>query len=123
ARGSRVEGGVAMLTIGGEPVLAIDSDAHVIESEKTWSYLEPAEEKWRPILVGSERNPAQQYWVVQDKIRGFRFPNLAAQALAELSDRTGRDMNTDPGAREMASADLRVQRMDQLGIDVQVLHN
>src|SRR5262249_13274365 len=48
------EGGTTVLTIGGEPTLAIDSDAHVIESEKTWSYLEPSEEQWRPVLVGSE---------------------------------------------------------------------
>jgi predicted TIM-barrel fold metal-dependent hydrolase len=112
-----------VLTIGGKPVLAIDSDAHVIESEKTWSYLEPAEERWRPLLVGSEKNPAQQYWVIQDKIRGFRFPNLVARALEELSERTGRDMLTEQGAREMASVDFRLRHMDELGIDVQVLHN
>jgi predicted TIM-barrel fold metal-dependent hydrolase len=112
-----------MLTIGGESVLAIDSDAHVIESEKTWSYLAPAEQHWRPVLVGSSENPAQQYWVIQDKIRGFRFPNLVARALEELSERTGRDMNTDQATRELASADLRVRHMDELGIDIQVLHN
>lgn len=112
-----------MLSIGGESVLAIDSDAHVIESEKTWSYLEPAEQQWRPILVGSREDPSRQYWVIQDKIRGFRFPNFAAQALEELSERTGRDMNTDLAAREMASADVRLRHMDELGLDVQVLHN
>jgi predicted TIM-barrel fold metal-dependent hydrolase len=112
-----------VLTIGGEPVLAIDSDAHVIESEKTWSYLEPAERQWRPKLVGSPDDPVRQYWVIQDRIRGFRFPNLAARALEELSAKTGRDLNTDQGARELASADLRVRHMDELGIDIQVLHN
>jgi predicted TIM-barrel fold metal-dependent hydrolase len=112
-----------MLTIGGERVLAIDSDAHVIESDKTWSYLEPAERQWRPILVGSPENPIRQYWMVQDKIRGLRFPNMTAAALEQLSGETGRDMNTDPGAREMARVDLRLQHMDELGLDIQVLHN
>src|SRR5262245_35568410 len=97
-------GGTAMLTIGGEPVLTIDSDAHVIESEQTWSYLAPSEEQWRPLLFGSPADPVRQYWVIEEKIRGLRFPNLGAQALAELSERTGRDMNTDQGTREMATA-------------------
>jgi uncharacterized protein len=112
-----------MLTIGGEPVLAIDSDAHVIESEKTWSYMEPAEQHFRPTLVGAANDPVRQYWVIQDKIRGFRFPNLAARALETLSEQKGRDMNTSQEAREMASADFRLHHMTELGIDIQVLHN
>jgi predicted TIM-barrel fold metal-dependent hydrolase len=112
-----------MLTIGGEQVLAIDSDAHVIESEKTWSYLEPAEQQWRPFLVGPSDNPVRQYWMIQEKIRGLRFPNLTAAALEKLSQETGRDMNSDPAAREMVSADLRLRHMDELGLDIQVLHN
>jgi predicted TIM-barrel fold metal-dependent hydrolase len=112
-----------MLTIGGEPVLTIDSDAHVIESEKTWSYMAPSEERWRPRLFSTEDDATRQYWVIEDKIRGFRFPNLAAQALDELSLQTGRDLHTDQGARELASADLRLRHMDELGLDVQVLHN
>src|SRR5690349_2718210 len=106
-----------MLTIGGEPVLTIDSDAHVIESEKTWSYMAPSEERWRPRLFSTEGDATRQYWVIEDKIRGFRFPNFAAQALDELSQQTGRDLHTDQGAREMASADLRLRHMDELGLD------
>jgi uncharacterized protein len=112
-----------MLTINGEQVLAIDSDAHVIESEQTWSYLEPSEESFRPRLVGDDKHPEQQYWVLHDKVVGFRFPSLTARELEELSLRTGRDMNTSPEARELARVDLRLQHMDQAGIDIQVLHN
>lgn len=112
-----------MLTIHGEQVLAIDSDAHVIETEQTWSYLEPSEQRFRPMLVGSEKQPDQQYWVLHDKVVGFRFPSRTAQELEELSQRTGRDMNTSPEARELARVELRLQHMDQLGIDIQVLHN
>jgi predicted TIM-barrel fold metal-dependent hydrolase len=112
-----------VLTIGGEQVLAIDSDAHVIESENTWAYLQPGEEKYRPRLVGSDDGNVQQYWVLEDRIVGFRFPNLSAQELDALSQRTGRDMNTTPEARELAKVDLRLQHMDESGIDIQVLHN
>ena len=112
-----------MLSINGERVLAIDSDTHVIESEDSWSYLEPSEERFHPKLVGSDKHPDQQYWILQDKVVGFRFPSLTAKELEELSERTGRDMNTSPETRELARVDLRLQHMDQAGIDVQVLHN
>jgi len=112
-----------MLTIDGEKVLVVDSDAHVIESEDTWSYLRPSEERFRPILVGSEKRPEQQYWLLNDKVVGFRFPSLTAQQLEELSQRTGRDMNTKAETRELAKVDLRLEHMDQVGIDIQVLHN
>ena len=46
-----------MLKIGGEEVVAIDADARVIETEQTWSYMEPSQERFRPILVGSEKRP------------------------------------------------------------------
>lgn len=112
-----------MLTIGGEQVLAIDSDAHVIESEDTWSYLEGSDEKYRPLLVGSEQNPGQQYWLLEDKVIGFRFPSFTAQELDELSRETGRDMRTAAEARDLSQVDLRLQHMDQVGLDIQVLHN
>ncbi len=112
-----------MLTIDGEQVLTIDSDAHVIETEDTWSYMEPSEQQYRPKLVGSEKDPGRQYWILHDKVVGFRFPSMTAQELEELSRRTGRDMNTVAEAREMARVDLRLEHMDQVGIDIQVLHN
>ena len=101
-----------MLTIGNEQVLAIDADAHVIESDATFAYLRPEEEKHRPLLVGSEKAASRQYWVLDDKIIGFRFPNLTARQLDELSQQTGRDMNTTPAARELARVEQRLEHMD-----------
>src|SRR5579862_3531585 len=112
-----------MLTIGNEQVLAIDTDAHVIESEDTFSYLRPEEEKYRPLLVGSEKSPGQQYWLLNEKVIGFRFPSLTARELDELSQKTGRDMNTTAEARELARVEQRLAHMDQTGIDIQVMHN
>ena len=34
-----------------ETLPVIDADAHVIETERTWDFLEPSEEKFRPQLV------------------------------------------------------------------------
>ncbi len=101
----------------------IDADAHVIETERTWDYLEPSAQRFRPLLFSSPHDPATQYWVVECKIRGFRFPTLSEQQLRELSQRAGRNMETPQAARELDDVELRLQHMDQLGIDIQVLHN
>jgi hypothetical protein len=29
----------------------IDADAHVVESEHTWDYMDPADRQYRPVLV------------------------------------------------------------------------
>ena len=65
----------------------IDADAHVIETERTWDYLEPSAQQFRPILYASSQDPTQQYWVIEDKIRGFRFPTLTEQQLRARSQR------------------------------------
>ena len=112
-----------MLTIGGEQVVAIDADAHVIESEDTWKHLEPGEKKYCPKLVGSDRDPTKQYWVLDDKVIGFRFLSLTADQLGALSEQTGRDLQTTPESRELATVESRLRHMDETGIDVQVIHN
>lgn len=42
----------------------IDADAHVVETERVWDYLEPSEEKYRPTLTPSPQNPEKQIWVL-----------------------------------------------------------
>ena len=101
----------------------IDADAHVIETEHTWDYLEPSERKFRPQLFYSPDDETRQYWVIDDKIRGFRARTLSEQQITELSQRAGRDIGTQQGARELDDVELRLKHMDELGIDIQVLHN
>jgi predicted TIM-barrel fold metal-dependent hydrolase len=60
---------------------------------------------------------------MDDKIRGFRFPTLSEQQLRDFSDRAGRNFATPRAARELDDVDLRLKHMDDLGIDIQVLHN
>src|SRR5262249_60809945 len=45
------------------------------------------------------------------------------QQLRDLSQRSGRNVETPQAARELDDVALRLQHMDALGIDVQVLHN
>ena len=57
------------------PVL--DADAHVIETEQTWDFIDPGT-KDRPVLVGQQDQPNSMLWMVDGKLRRcaalFRAP-------------------------------------------------
>ena len=101
----------------------IDADAHVLETEHTWDYLEPSEEKFRPQLSYTPNDPTKQYWTIEGKTRGLRMETLTEQQLRVRSQELGREVGTPQGARDMDDLSLRLKHMDELGVDVQVLHN
>jgi uncharacterized protein len=101
----------------------IDADAHVIETERTWDYLDPDQRRYRPTLTDPTAASRRERWMIDGKPCGFRFPSFTEKELAERSARTGRDVRTPQAAREMDDVSLRLKEMDRLGIDVQVLHN
>ncbi len=105
--------------------MIIDADAHVVETERTWDFMDPADRRYRPQLVAlPDANPRPFVWVVDGKVR-FRVNNatLTPEDLLGVSDRLGRNVVTSQDAREMRDVDARIKHMDQLGIDVEVLHN
>jgi predicted TIM-barrel fold metal-dependent hydrolase len=104
-------------------MLTIDADAHVLESEHTWDYLEPHEHKYRPVLVSEREDARAERWIIDGKLRGLRPLSLSEQELARQSERTGRDVVTAKASRQMDDVALRLRDMDRLGIDIQVLHN
>jgi len=75
-----------------------------------------------PSFFSHSRTPAQ-YWFLDGKAFGFRNPTLTEQELDAKSKETGRKLQTPPEARELRDVELRLQHMDRLGIDIQVLHN
>lgn len=103
--------------------MIIDADSHVVETEHTWDYLDESDKKFRPQLFRSSENPNAQYWFLNGKAIGFRNPTLTEQELLALSKETGRTLQTPSEARELRDIELRLQHMDGLGIDIQVLHN
>ncbi len=103
--------------------MIVDADAHVVETTRTWDYLEESDKKYRPQLFQSADNPNTQYWFLDGKAIGFRNPTLSEQELVALSKQTGRTLQTAPEARELRDVEIRLQHMDQLGIDVQILFN
>ncbi|MFQ5683229.1 MAG: amidohydrolase family protein [Candidatus Binatia bacterium] len=103
----------------------IDADAHVVESAHTWDYMDPSERQYRPVALEAreEAGVKLQFWLIDGKVRGFRFPVFSADELEKRSHQVGRKFADVQESREMGNIDLRLRHMDQSGIDIQVLHN
>ncbi len=68
----------------------IDADAHVVESEKTWSYMEGADRQYRPqtvILPDAKGQPAE-YWAIDGRLmsKGPIAVDEVTRALREMED-------------------------------------
>lgn len=100
----------------------IDADAHVVETQRTWEFMDPSEEKYRPLLYASADGTGKQAWNVGGKIRGTNF-NLSKQQLAELSEKQGFNLNLSPEGRDLDNVQARLDDMDTMGVDVQVIYN
>jgi predicted TIM-barrel fold metal-dependent hydrolase len=82
----------------------IDSDAHVIESERTWEYMTEREARFKPSTVlGPD---GLHYWWIDGRTFA-RDGNVGAEVSAE--------------DREMKDIAGRIKHMDELEVDVQVL--
>ena len=95
----------------------IDCDAHVVENDSTWDYLEPSETGYRPRVVTASESPGpglppSQFWLAGDswgrRVRGdgnsFGNANLYTGGTTELEDLAA-----------------RAEDLDALGIDAQLL--
>ena len=100
----------------------IDSDAHVVETEHTWDFMEAADQKYRPLIVRPRGEGGGEYWFIDGKVRGLVRVVMTARELDEVAARTGRVMNTSRETREMENVPARLKHMDELGIDIQVLY-
>lgn len=84
----------------------IDADTHVIETERTWEYMDESEAKCRPLLV-SPNNGKRQFWLIDGKIFS-----------------RGVNVNKDIPAASLEVRDIgaRLKHMDELQVDIQVLY-
>jgi len=98
----------------------IDSDAHVIETQGTWQFMEGKDAKYRPLMTSSPADPGKAFWIVDGESWGIA--RLGGRDYEEMSRLSGRDMNAPEEAREMSDVGLRLKHMDELGIDLQVLY-
>ena len=86
----------------------IDSDAHVIESERTWEYMVGKDAEYRPYTVAREGADGKdgRFWVIDGRL----FPRGGNE---------GQEMSAE--SREMREIKARIRHMDELEVDVQVL--
>jgi predicted TIM-barrel fold metal-dependent hydrolase len=85
----------------------IDADAHVIETERTWDYMEGADSKIKPITLTSNNDSNSQFWFIDGNV--FSRTSNVNRELSQAS-------------RELLDPKARVRHLDELGIDVQVLY-
>ncbi len=106
------------------PPAVIDADAHVIESNLTWDYLEPAEEKYRPKIAVDNNNPKIKKWDVNGEIRAFVVETVEApDGIGTTAGKSDRNVGTPAETRQLRDIEGRLKHMDALDIDIQVLHN
>jgi predicted TIM-barrel fold metal-dependent hydrolase len=87
----------------------IDSDAHVLETNRTWEYMLESEREMRPRIVATPNDAFSggESWLVDGTYIG-------------KARNVGHD--TSRQAREMENIKARLAHMDELGVDVQVLY-
>lgn len=96
---------------------AIDSDAHVIECETTFSYIEPAYRQYKPwvtvkksddvTIADNAGGTQKEFWVIDGRLQPMES-NVGS--------------NTSKESREMANVAARLSHMDELEIDAQILY-
>jgi predicted TIM-barrel fold metal-dependent hydrolase len=88
----------------------IDADAHVVETERTWEFMLPEDQRYRPAVLQPKpgyRTPAPEYWLIDGRAFG-------------KNANVGQD--TPDAAREGEDIRLRLRHMDELGVAIHVLY-
>ena len=90
------------------------------ETERTWDYLERSERQYRPVPLAApeEEGVTLQFWLVDGKVRGNRFPLFSQEEMRRRQDRVGRRFADAREARELSDVGLRLEHMDATGVDV-----
>lgn len=112
----------------------IDSDAHVVETERTWDFIPASDSALRPEIVirpDDSGNPVR-HWMIDGKLRGTVRspvgkpdewdPSRIAPDMLRQAQASGRRMETPDASKHMENVGARLAHMDELGIDVQMLY-
>lgn len=97
----------------------IDADAHVIESEATWQYLDPAFHARRPVPVVAPGDTGflkwNTFWLIDQKVRHFGATPIPGNIIA-----AGKAVS--PGSQQLTDVKARIADMDRVGVARQVIH-
>src|SRR5215510_9289509 len=83
----------------------IDADAHVIETERTWSLMLEEDLRFAPELLVSTKSGVE-FWRIDERV----FPN------------SNLGLNVPEESRDLTDVSSRLAHMDSLNIDIQVLY-
>ena len=105
------------------PPAVIDSDAHVIENDLTWDHLEPSEAKYRPKMVEDPARPGVKRWDVNGEVGPRVLATVESpEGIGATAGKSTRNVGTPEDSRHLKNIRSRLDHMDELGIDIQVLH-
>jgi hypothetical protein len=99
----------------------IDADAHVLEIDKTWDYMDPSARQYRPKLVGEtlDTGEVKKSWAIDGKLLSAPYPGGGRfSMLGPHSD----NVVLSDNAKFLLDVQARVRHMDELGTDIQVLY-
>lgn len=85
----------------------IDADAHVIETERTWEFMDESDRRFKPKAISDFNDSRRQFWLIEG--RRIQRSGNSERAISENS-------------REMKDVEARLRHMDQMGVDIQVLY-
>src|SRR5262245_6491142 len=104
---------------------AIDVDSHVEEDEATWAFLGPEYASRQPIVLNARGQPGltqyDAFWMVDG--RCWPQPVGHGSMVAATPPVSTRAINKpySVGSQSLADVDGRIQDLDRLGLEVQVL--
>ena len=98
----------------------IDADAHIFESQATWSYIADKDEAHKPVLVMTDS-------VDEEKLKGPGGNVLARPSRWLIAGQAYHALTVDAagypkGTQNLDDPDARIAQMDELGLYVQVIH-
>lgn len=91
----------------------IDADAHVVETDRTWEFMDEGDRQFRPETVVNSNPDApkkfKEFWRIDGRLHARRVFDVE-------------DTGTTDETRELLSIEARLRHMDELGVDVHVLY-
>ena len=98
----------------------IDADAHVIEIDQTWEYMDPSERHYKPGTAYQtlESGEVMKYWIIDGRAIRTAWPGGGPRGeFGVFIDNVA--LPTD--SKFMLDVQARIAHMDELGTDLQVL--
>ena len=95
----------------------VDADTHLDETEATWEHMTEAERRYKPLPL----DPPEGKSVIEGDPRPHRLWCIDGRLKLRRTRDDARS-GTVAGTRELSDVPLRLQHMDDMGVDIQVMY-